>query len=177
MTPSEDLQFPAALAAAMVIRGAWIGEDGVDFEPFDSFLSADETTHWLRSWTGNSDLSGDDFRMFGMDGTGGSAAFWLVRQGRPLVEQPVVFLGSEGETGVVARSQGAFLWLLADGFGPLEAATSDGPEPGWAPQANRDLAAVAEEFAPGHRESATAVMEQAAREFPDFDDTIMRICR
>ncbi|MEU3071728.1 hypothetical protein ABZ712_33365, partial [Streptomyces sp. NPDC006906] len=94
-----------------------------------------------------------------------------------LAQQPVVFLGSEGETGVVASNLASFLWLLADGFGPWEAATSDEPEPDWAPQVNRGLAAVAERFAPDHRASAAAIIAQAAHEFPDFEDTIEKLCR
>ncbi|WP_443065892.1 hypothetical protein [Streptomyces sp. NBC_00503] len=113
--------------------------------------------------------------MFGQDGTGGYAAIWLIRPSRPLAEQPVVFLGSEGETGVVARDLGDFLWLLADGFGPWEAATSY--EPDWRAHPNPELAAVAEGFAPHQRRSAAAVIELAAQEFPDFDDTIMELCR
>ncbi|TPQ22227.1 SMI1/KNR4 family protein [Streptomyces sporangiiformans] len=140
-----------------------------------AFLSADETTAWFRAWTGNGDLNGDGFRVFGQDGTGGYAAFWLIRRGRALVEQPVVFLGSEGETGVVACNLAGFLWLLADGFGPWEAATSY--EPDRVPRANRELTAIAEDFAPHLRASATAVTEQATREFPDFGDTIMELCR
>ncbi|MFJ9581814.1 SMI1/KNR4 family protein [Streptomyces sp. NPDC101191] len=177
MIPQEDRQFPAALAAAMAVRLACIGEDGVDFEPYVSFLSADETTDWFRAWTGNGDLDGDAFRVFGQDGTGGYAAFWLVRPGRELVEQPIVFLGSEGETGVVAGDLGAFLWLLADGLGPWEAATSYEPEPDWAPQVNEDLAAIAQQYAPGCQASAPAIIADAAREFPDFDDTMMGLCR
>ncbi|WP_257137197.1 SMI1/KNR4 family protein [Streptomyces sp. b62] len=177
MTANEDRQFPDALDAAMAVRIECIGEDGVDFEPYECFLSADETTDWFRAWTGNTEVNGDEFRVFGQDGTGGYAAFWLVRPGRELAQQPVVFLGSEGETGVVARDMGAFLWLLADGFGPWEAATSDEPEPDWAPQVNRDLAAVAERFAPNHRAPAAAIIDQAAHEFSDFDDTIEKLCR
>ncbi|MFD7105718.1 SMI1/KNR4 family protein [Streptomyces celluloflavus] len=177
MTPNEDRRFPAALAAAMAVRLDCIGEDGVDFEPFGAFLTADETTDWWRSWTGNRELNGDGFRVFGQDGTGGSVAFWLIRPGQALVEQPVVFLGSEGETGVVARNLGAFLWLLADGFGPWEAATACDPEPDWVAHPNRELTTIAEQFAPDHRAPATAVIEQATREFPDFDDSIMALCR
>ncbi|MFF2959412.1 SMI1/KNR4 family protein [Streptomyces sp. NPDC057963] len=177
MTANEDRQFPDALAAAMAVRIECIGEDGVDFEPYEYFLSADETTDWFRAWTGNTEVNGAEFRVFGQDGTGGYAAFWLVRPGRGLAQQPIVFLGSEGETGVVASNLAAFLWLLADGFGPWEAATSDEPEPDWAPQVNRDLAAVAERFAPGHRASAAAIIAQAAHEFPDFEDTIEKHCR
>ncbi|MFZ4296786.1 SMI1/KNR4 family protein [Streptomyces cinereoruber] len=177
MIPNEDRRFPAALAAAMAIRLDRIGEDRVDFEPYESFLAADETTDWLRAWTGNSDLTGDDFRVFGQDGTGGYAAFWLIRPGRDLAEQPVVFMGSEGETAVVARDLSAFLWLLADGFGPWEAAAFYEPEPDWAPQADEDLAAIAEQYAPGRRASAQTITAEATREFPDFDDIIMGLCR
>ncbi|THA78131.1 SMI1/KNR4 family protein [Streptomyces sp. A0642] len=177
MIPNEDRRFPAALAAAMAVRLDCIGEDGVDFEPYESFLAADDTTDWLRAWTGNSDLTGDDFRVFGQDGTGGYAAFWFIRPGGDLPEQPVVFMGSEGETGVVARDLGAFLWLLADGFGPWEAAAFYEPEPDWAPRVNEDLAAIAEQYAPACRASAATIVAQATQEFPDFDNTIMGLCR
>ncbi|PSJ30599.1 SMI1/KNR4 family protein [Streptosporangium nondiastaticum] len=177
MTPNEDEQFPPPLAAAMAVRLGCIGEDGVDFEPFEAFLTADETTDWLRSWTGNRELTGDGFRVFGQDGTGGSAAFWLIRPGQALIEQPVVFLGSEGETGVVARHLGAFLWLLADGFGPWEAATSYDPGPDWVARPNHELTSIAERFAPDHRAPAAVVIEQATREFPGFDDYMMALCR
>lgn len=176
MIPEDDRQFPAALAAAMAVRLDCIGEDGVDFEPYESFLSADETTDWFRAWTGNGDLDGNAFRVFGQDSTGGFAAFWLVRPGREPVDQPVVFLGSEGETGVVARDLAAFLWLLADGLGPWEAATTCDPEPGWAPQPNEDLAAIAKQHAPDRRASALAITAEAAQEFPNFDDIIMGLC-
>lgn len=172
---TDDRQFPEALAAALVLPFEYNGGDGVDFEPFPAFLSAEETADWFRAWTGNAELSGDDFRVFGQDGSGGYAAFWLIRQHSPLVDQPVVFLGSEGETGVVACDLGAFLWLLAGGYGPWEAATSY--EPDWTPSPNRELVAVAERFAAGQQQSGAAVIEQATREFPDFDDTIMALCR
>ncbi|MGR6971384.1 SMI1/KNR4 family protein [Streptomyces cynarae] len=175
MTHTDDRQFPPALAAALAVPFDYDDGKGVDFEPFPVFLSAEETTDWFRAWTGNAELSGDDFRVFGQDGSGGYAAFWLVRRNCPLVEQPVVFLGSEGETGVIARNLSAFLWLLAGGFGPWEAATSY--EPDWAPRPNRELMTVAERFAADRQQSAVDVMEQAAQEFPDFDDTIMELCR
>ncbi|MGW3313938.1 SMI1/KNR4 family protein [Streptomyces sp. NPDC001073] len=172
---TDDRQFPEALAAALVLPFEYNGGDGVDFEPFPAFQSAEETTDWFRAWTGNAELSGDDFRVFGQDGSGGYPAFWLIRQHSPLVDQPVVFPGSEGETGVVACDLGAFLWLLAGGFGPWEAASSY--EPDWTQSPNRELVAVAERFAADRQQSAAAVIEQATREFPDFDDTIMALCR
>ncbi|MER7181709.1 SMI1/KNR4 family protein [Streptomyces hyaluromycini] len=175
MIPTDDRQFPAALAAALVLPFDYDDGNGVDFEPFPAFLSIEETTDWFRAWTGNAELNDGRFRVFGQDGTGGYAAFWLIRPHRPLVDQPVVFLGSEGETGVVARDLSAFLWLLAGGYGPREATTSY--EPGWTARHNQELTAVAERFAADHEQSAAAIIEQATREFSDFDDTIMELCR
>ncbi|MFJ9567791.1 SMI1/KNR4 family protein [Streptomyces fuscichromogenes] len=175
MIPTDDRQFPAALAAALALPFDYDDGNGVDFEPFPAFLSVEETTGWFRAWTGNAELDGDRFRVFGQDGTGGYAAFWLIRPHRPLVDQPVVFLGSEGETGVVARDFSSFLWLLAGGYGPREATTSY--EPDWTARHNKELTAVAERFAADHQQSAAAIIEQATREFPDFDDTIMELCR
>ncbi|MEV3968139.1 SMI1/KNR4 family protein [Streptomyces sp. NPDC050698] len=171
MIPTDDRAFPEALAAALALPFDY----GVDFEAFPAFLSAEETTDWFRAWTGNGDLDGDSFRVFGQDGSGGHAAFWLVHPDRPLVEQPVVFLGSEGETGVLARDLWAFLWLLAGGYGPWEAATSY--EPDRTAHPDQRLTAVAERFAAGHKQSAADVIEEATREYPDFDDTIMELCR
>ncbi|MEU9284809.1 SMI1/KNR4 family protein [Streptomyces sp. NPDC048275] len=175
MTLTDDRRFPEALAAALVLPFDYDDGNGVDFEPFPAFLSIEETTDWFRAWTGNAELNGDCFRVFGQDGTGGYAAFWLIRPNRPLIDQPVVFLGSEGEIGVVARDLGAFLWLLAGGYGPWEAATSY--EPDWTPRHNQELTAVAERFAADHKQSAAAVVKQATQEFPHFDDTIMELCR
>ncbi|MFJ9345359.1 SMI1/KNR4 family protein [Streptomyces sp. NPDC101237] len=175
MIPTDDRRFPTALAAALSLPFDYDDGNGVDFEPFPAFLSTEETADWFRAWTGNAEVDGDNFRVFGQDGSGGYAAFWLIRPNHPLVDQPVVFLGSEGETGVVARDLGAFLWLLAGGYGPWEAATSY--EPDWTPRHNQELATVAVRFAADHKQSAAAVVEQATREFPDFDDTIMELCR
>ena len=148
--------------------------EGVEFEPFPAFLSAEETTDWFRAWTGNGELNGDDFRVIGRDRSGGYAALWLTHPNRPLVDQPVVFLGSEGEAGVVARDVADFLWLLAGGFGPLEATSH---EPDWTPRPNEELTALAERFAPDRRQSAAAVIEHATREIPDFNETMGDLCR
>ncbi|MEU1406026.1 SMI1/KNR4 family protein [Streptomyces sp. NPDC005728] len=170
----DDCRFPAALAAALAHPFDY-DRDGVDLEPFDRFLSAEETTDWFRSWTGNKEVSGDAFRVFGMDGTGGYAAFWLVRPGREPADQPVVFLGSEGETGVVARDLSDFLWILADGAGPLEAVDPYGV--GLTSRPNAELTAVAEQFAAGRGQTAATLTRLAREEFAGFDDLIMGLCR
>ncbi|KIQ67000.1 hypothetical protein TR51_06280 [Kitasatospora griseola] len=176
MHHTDDRQLPAALAAALAVAFDYDGGDGIDFEPFLAFRSAEDTAFWWRAWTGNEEADGEEFRVFGQDGSGGCAAFWLVRPGRSVVDQPVVFLGSEGETAVVARDLGAFLWLLAGGFGPGEAATA-GRHGGWTARPRAELWTVAEEFAPERRQSAAEVIEDAAAEFPEFEDTVMEFCR
>ncbi|MBT3159715.1 SMI1/KNR4 family protein [Streptomyces sp. CHA1] len=176
MVEDESREFPAALAAALAGGFDYDDGNGVDFEPFPEFLSARETAEWFRSWTGNQEVDGASFRVFGQDGTGGYAAFWLVREGRGLVEQPVVFMGSEGETGVIARDLADFLWLLAGGVGPWEAAAGYGAEE---EELRPDLAreSVAERFAPGRRRAPAGVVADAGAEFPGFDEELTGLIR
>ncbi|MDQ2584076.1 SMI1/KNR4 family protein [Saccharothrix yanglingensis] len=167
---SGDRDFPPALHA---LAGLDLDPGEYDYEPYPEFTSAGETTDRLRSWTGNDELDGAPYRVFAQDGTGGLAALWLTRPGAPLDGQPVVFLGSEGAVGVVARDLGDFLWLMADGVGPMEAvefgATGSAP--------NAELRAVAEEFAPGRERTAAAVLAAARAEFPDFAEEFLASCR
>ncbi|MFI1935815.1 SMI1/KNR4 family protein [Streptomyces purpureus] len=173
-TMSEDRVFPPALAEVARVEFEY-GEagEGVDFEPYAAFDSAEETTDWLCHWTGNHELSGDAFRVFGQDGSGGLAAVWCVRPGRPLTEQPVVFMGSEGERGVVAGDLSGFLWVLADGFGPMEAALY--PERTARP--NADLAELAARHATTPRRPAREIIAEAQAEFPTFDEDMDALCR
>ncbi|WP_103500600.1 MULTISPECIES: SMI1/KNR4 family protein [unclassified Streptomyces] len=173
MGTTDDRRFPAALDAVAEIEFDYADGEGVDFEPYADFLTAEDTTDWIRAWTGNTELNGDDYRVFGQDGTGGYAALWLVRPGRPLTDQPVVFLGSEGEVGVVATDLAAFLWVLADGSGPYEA-TAD---PGRDSRPDAELVDLAEEFAPGRRDTAAALVAAANEEFPTFEADVLARCR
>ncbi|MFH9355728.1 SMI1/KNR4 family protein [Kitasatospora sp. NPDC017646] len=175
MTTTDDRRFPAGLAAALAVPFDYDGSEGIDFDPFDAFLSAEDTTDWLRLWTGNSELTGDDFRVFGQNGAGGYAALWLGRPGLPLADQPVVFLGSEGESGVVAADLADFLWVLAAGYGPFEATT--GHHLDRTPRPSPERTAIAERFAPRRRRPADTITEHAGQEFPEFDDIVSDLCR
>ncbi|MEU3600936.1 SMI1/KNR4 family protein [Streptomyces sp. NPDC006798] len=172
MTEHEggDRSFPAALAA---LGGVDFAGHGIDFEMYGAFRSAPYTTEWLRDWTGNDDADGAAFRVFGRDGTGGQAALWLRRPGRVLVEQPVVFLGSEGECGVVAGCLSDFLWVLADGVGPVEAVSYDDP----GVRADAGPAGPAGRFATTARRGAVEVIAGARAEFPSFADDVLALCR
>ncbi|HEY6038325.1 MAG TPA: hypothetical protein VIV58_28780 [Kofleriaceae bacterium] len=167
-----DQTLPAALAAVNALDYDYNDGNGVDFEPFSEFQSADDTASWIRAWTGNQELDGAEYRIFGQDGTGGYAAIWITRDGAPLEAQPIVFLGSEGELGVVARNLSDYLWLLAGGFGPLEATQDPDSER----EINMEIAELATQYATDEK-SARDVIRLAREEFPEFEATIRGLCR
>lgn len=119
-------EFPAVLKRLHELPFEY--DEGFDFEPNKEFFSAEENSTWFKAWTGNPDVDGTEFRVFGQDGTGGYAALWLANPYESLERQPVVFLGSEGEKGVVALNLSEYLWLLAGGRGPYEAVAYDGED-------------------------------------------------
>lgn len=172
-TTEADRAFPPALADVARVEFDYDDGEGVDFEPYGAFDSAEETTDWLRNWTGNHELDGDAYRVFGQDGTGGLAALWCVRPGRPLAEQPVVFLGSEGERGVVAASLSDFLWVLADGLGPMEVVEYEQYEA----RVNTALTDLAKRHATTPRRSTRDIVTAARAEFPAFSEDIDALCR
>jgi hypothetical protein len=93
---------------------------GMDFEPYTEFLSEEETCDWIRAWTGNRSLDGTEYRVFGQDGSGGYAAFWCVLPNATILQQPIVFFGSEGELGVLASDFGDYLWGAESGAPPTD---------------------------------------------------------
>jgi hypothetical protein len=147
--------------------------DEIDFEPYRAFLSAEENDSWFKAWTGNPAVDGAEFRVFGQDGTGGYAALWLTQPAKDLEHQPVVFLGSEGERGVVAVNLHEYLWLLAGGVGPYEAVGNPGlvlePKPQIIDFA-RSRSKVAEL-------SASEVLTRAQSAYPTFSQYIDSKCR
>lgn len=114
----EDLTLPAPMAAAHA-AGFSVDHGGHDFEPYDEFMWSVEASEWWQAWTGNPAAGPAPFRVFGQDGAGGLAAFWI-RGSQPIETQPILFLGSEGQLHVIAADLGDYLWLLAEGIGPLE---------------------------------------------------------
>lgn len=107
------------------------------------------------------------------DGAGGRAMVWRARPGRPLSDQPIVFLGSEGEVGVVAGNLSDFLWVLADGYGPMEAALAEE----LASRPEQPLARLAERHATTPRRTAEEIVTETRAEFPTFKEDIHAMCR
>ncbi|MEQ6027718.1 SMI1/KNR4 family protein [Streptomyces salinarius] len=170
-TPGDDRRLPPALADVARIEFDYADGDGIDFEPYAAFDSAEETTHWLRQWTGNPEADGSAYRVFGQDGAGGLAALWHGRPGRPLTEQPVVYVGSEGECDVVAGNLSDFLWLLAHGMSPAEA-DDERPE-----RPDPELTALAERHATTPRRPAADIVKEARAAFPTFAEDLWALCR
>lgn len=168
-----DQTFPPLLAKANAIEIDY-DDDGIDYEPYEEFQSSQENTEWIRAWTGNEELTGSEYRIFGQDGTGGLVAIWVTRPDVGLLEQPVVFFGSEGEVGVVAYDFADYLWLLAAGIGPMEAVEygADGDA-----KPNASLMTLAQENAAAAKKTAAEVLERARNAYPTFSDDFMALCR
>jgi hypothetical protein len=147
--------------------------EGIDFEPYSKFLSAKDTREWIQAWTGNKTLDGADYKVFGQDGTGGYAVIWLVHPSQDLLEQPIVFFGSEGELGVVAVSFAEYLWLLAAGLGPLEAISYSGEKR----KANAQFTAFAQRVALKHKSTPSKILARAKAAFPTFEQDIGALCQ
>lgn len=164
---------PEVLRELLALEFDYAEGNGMDFEPYSAFLPEADTRSWIQAWTGNTELSGEEYLIFGQDGTGGYAAIWCTRVGKELLDQPIVFLGSEGEMGVVAQDFSSFLWLLAGGFGPLEAVMYPGEK--------REPDATFTEFAERHAGNARIqpddVLANARREFPTFEADVRASCR
>jgi hypothetical protein len=165
--------FPAVLRELHALPFEYDGGEGIDFEPYDEFMSPEDNTSWIRAWTGNQDLTGHEYRVFGQDGTGGYAAFWLVRPGADLLEQPIVFFGSEGELGVVAKDFNDYLWVLAHGAGPLEAVSYGGETS----KPNDAFAKFATQHAPKAKKTAKLAIAAAKKEFPRFEEQIRSLVK
>ena len=171
-----DRAMPALLESLHTLDFAYEDEDGngIEFEPYDAFYSQADTTHWIRAWTGNAALDGHEYLFFGQDGTGGMVGFWCIRDTEELLDQPIVFFGSEGALGVVACNIYDYLWLLAAGIGPMEAieyGVDDEVE------ARVDFTHYAQALAAPAKKPAAAVLAAAAAEFPDFEKNMMALCR
>jgi len=163
----SNRSFPPLLRELHELEFDYADGAGYDFDPFAEFLSEAETRDWMRMCTRNRE-DGADFLVFGQDGTGGYAAIWKVRPATALLEQPVVFFGSEGNVGVIARNFADYLWLLAGGVGPCEAVEDPNRAPA-APHISAPFRRFAEQHAGAAQCTPREVLRAAAREFPDFE--------
>jgi hypothetical protein len=164
--------FPDVLKKLHALRFEYPDGDSIDFYPRTEFVSDDERRSWFKAWTGNDRADPSHYLVFGEDGTGGMAAFWLVRDGADLLNQPIVFFGSEGELGVVASNFGGYLRLLANGIGPYEAVAFKGLDRPVHPEFARFALAEGVDL----QQPVWAVVDAAQTEFPGFESDIRALC-
>lgn len=141
----------------------------IDYEPYDDFMSANETANWIKAWTKNHELDGEEYLIFGQDGTGGYVAIWYVEE-EDLLNQPIVFFGSEGEHGIIACNLYEFFWLFAYGYGPYEALMYLDEDVEYIE--NDELYDFATENADSFKGKPYDIVLKANAKYPDFEDEI-----
>jgi hypothetical protein len=166
------MEFPQLLSKLHAIEINY-DVDEIDYEPYDNFLPLNEATEWFKAWTGNAEVTADDYLIFGQDGTGGLTAFWLVKDTEDLLEQPIIFFGSEGKVGVVAKNFYDFVWLFAQGYGPYEAVSYPSEEINLIPQFYK----FAKEHLSGKESTPAEILSFVNNEFPGFTAEIEALCR
>lgn len=166
---------PPPLRAIMDARYDYDDGRGVAFEPYPELEPVAETGWWLRHWTGNPDVTGEEFRPFGQDSGGGYVCSWMIHEGMDLVDQPVVYLGSDGDVAVLAADAWDALWFFAHGFGPHDVPTEFEPgdrcftpEPDRVVQSHAELTSSADRLAPGRRRPMEQIVAEAAVDVPDL---------
>jgi len=148
--------------------------DGIDFIPFDEFLPIAEVEDFLRPWTGNDDVKGDRLAVFGRVSAGGIVAFWVFDPTLKITDQPVIYLGADGEHMVVAKNFDDYLWLLAGNHGAAEAFefASDEMTP------DPEFTTFAQHYSDSARLSPEAVVAEAKwLSVNEFTRWILTICR
>ena len=170
--PQIDWMMPEVMKEMHHLPFDYLDGEGIDFEPFLEFQSEEETRIWIQAWTGNKLLDGAEYRVFGQDGSGGYAAFWLVRPEITLLDQPIVFFGSEGDLGILACTFADYLWLLAGGLGPFEAINYEDA----ITAANPVFTTFAINYAAANKAMPQEILAKAQSAFPTFKADIQALC-
>lgn len=164
-------QFPNLLTELHKLEFDYADGDGIDFEPYQNFMSQNEAHQWLKAWTGNSQADANSLLVFGQDGTGGYAAFWMINQDKDILDQPIVFLGSEGEIGVVAKDFNDYLWLLSQNHGPFE--SIEYPED--TSKINNDFLTFAKQNSKSISRPVLEIINDAQSSYPNFKTWIQSV--
>lgn len=166
-------QFPDLLKKLHQLDFDYADGNGIDFEPYQNFISPREANEWLKAWTGNKQADASALFVFGQDGTGGYAAFWIINEDKDILDQPIVFLGSEGEIGVVAKDFNDYLWLLSQNHGPFE--SIEYPED--TSKINNDFLTFAKQNSKSISRSVLKIINDAQSSYPNFKTWIESMIR
>lgn len=94
------------------LADAEVGAEHPEFELRDPGESEAD----IKAWLGGLPSDGSRLIVFAQDGTGSLFCLWLRPEHDDVDRAPVVYLGSEGEVGVLARDPAAFLEFVASGL-------------------------------------------------------------
>ncbi|WP_285104005.1 HAD domain-containing protein [Promicromonospora sp. MEB111] len=178
----EDV--PPPLRAIMDACHDYDDGRGVAFEPYPGLEPVAETGWWFRHWTGSPEVTGQEFRPFGQDGGGGYVCSWTIRPGADLADQPVIYLGSDGDVAVLAADAWDALWFFAHGYGPHDVPSEFEPgeryfqpEPDRVVRPHAELVRAAELLAPGRRRPVEQIVAEAPAGLPDLRVWVDGLCR
>ncbi|KAJ5101386.1 hypothetical protein NUU61_003608 [Penicillium alfredii] len=172
-----ELDMPAALVevAQIGFECDWDEETGelrgCDFESYGEFEQPCETAMWFRLWSVHEEFDYTQFRFFGSTAAGDYVGFWLVRPDVDISEQPVVYISSDGDIGLITQNLDDLLWLFANGSGPAEAFE----DPGRKTQPNEEIRPIAERYAPGKCRSTAEIVASAQKEFPNLMELVRQM--
>lgn len=116
--PQVSFDFTAEIAAfCELVNSGGAGE--ADLEGYASFNEQYKPSDWAQNPALDQQLL-----TFAMDGAGGQFTLWR-QPGKPLLENPVVQLGDDGELHVLANDFASFVALVAEGVNLFSRDTDD----------------------------------------------------
>jgi hypothetical protein len=127
----------------------------------------------IGAWTHGEADAEAEFWIFASNFEGSVIGFWLVHD-RPLAEQPVVYIGSEGSGDISATAKNLpdFLALMAAGVGPTEVHGGKFDQ-----QPVLGARAILRKYFPDYRlRPASDIAGEAARLFHDFEARVWALC-
>lgn len=96
-----------------------------------------------------------------------------MNESKDILDQPIVFFGSEGEVSVVSVDFREYVWLFANGIGPYEAVAY----PGLERPKNEEFLKFAKTYFPSSESSPIRIIEKTKLKYPDFERMVEQLCQ
>jgi hypothetical protein len=159
-------KFPGALTELRSIITGPIQRQ-LDLWGYESFNETYKPSDWTRN-----KASDETLFTFGKDGVGGQALIWMRNPKAPLLENPVAFLGRDGEVAVIATTFAKFARLLSLGIGPFAIASDGVPEE---PKPVPAIEAWAKRhFSGAQSDSSEAIIGEGKKRLAEFKKLVRR---
>jgi hypothetical protein len=116
------MEYPKALTELRAILEGQLKLE-LDLWVYEEFNWTYKPSDWTRN-----PKSDETLFSFAKDGVGGQALIWMREGAKPGRDNPVAFLGRDGEVAVIAATFAEFAALLAAGISPYSVASDSIPE-------------------------------------------------